>query len=511
MSQVFHLRGNGDGQLWADGFLNEEPYGNAQLEEKLQQGEAFLASVLKSLQAGLVVLDKTGSIIVVNDAWRQLAQEHGIDPGAVSHGVNYIEVCRRSIGGGDLSAGKALEAIEAVLRGASGGMLVDYPCDFPSGPRWYAMRVSPFKGAEGGAVIIHADITQLKETQESLRKTLGELEALKNKIQQENLYLRGKVRVENGHQRVIGQSRAIREVLLQVEQVARTDATVLLLGETGTGKELLAASIHDLSSRRGSTLVSVNCAAMPGPLVESELFGREKGAFTGSLSRQVGRFELADGSTIFLDEIGELSLEVQAKLLRVLEGRKIERLGNPKPIPVNVRIVAATNRDIEKAVGDGKFRQDLYYRLNVFPIRVPPLRERREDIPLLVWAFVDEFAKTFNKNIQSVERDSMESLQRYSWPGNIRELRNLVERAMIVTSGPKLRIQLPPAPAASVSTSSHRLDDVEREHVLSMLEESGWRVRGASGAAEKLGLKATTLEARMIKLGIRRPGLVSDA
>jgi transcriptional regulator with GAF, ATPase, and Fis domain len=351
---------------------------------------------------------------------------------------------------------------------------------------------------------------ELKEMQDALRQALAEVERLKSKLHQENVRLRENAGLHSGHHRTVGQSQAIRRVLAQLAQVAPTDSTVLLLGETGTGKGLLAASIHELSSRSGHALVNVNCAAIPAPLVESELFGREKGAFTGSLSRQVGRFELAHGSTIFLDEVGDLSLEVQAKLLRVLEAKQIERLGNPTPVPVNVRIIAATNRDLEKAVGDGKFRQDLYYRLNVFPITVPPLRDRREDIPLLVWAFVDEFAETFNKNIESIEQESMDALQRYSWPGNIRELRNLTERAMIVANGPRLHIPLPQAPAIPTSSASRKLDDVERKHVLSVLHESGWRIRGLNGAAEKLGLKPTTLEARMAKLGIRRPSSTSD-
>jgi transcriptional regulator with GAF, ATPase, and Fis domain len=343
-----------------------------------------------------------------------------------------------------------------------------------------------------------------------LRNALAEVERLKSKLQEENFYLREKVKLNQGHHRLVGQSPAIRQVMTQVEQVAPTDSTVLLVGETGTGKELLAASLHDFSARRGRTLVSVNCAAIPAPLVESELFGREKGAFTGALSRQIGRFELADSSTIFLDEVGELPLDVQAKLLRVLEAKKIERLGNPRPVPVDVRIIAATNRDLENAIAEGKFRQDLYYRLNVFPIRVPPLRERREDIPLLVWAFVDEFAKTFSKNIQSIERESLDALERYSWPGNVRELRNVIERAMIVANGSRLRVQLPAMPVLSPSTSGRKLEEVEREHMLSILEQSGWRIRGTNGAAEKLGLKATTLEARMAKLGIRRPGADLD-
>jgi len=360
-----------------------------------------------------------------------------------------------------------------------------------------------------GPVYVRANTAQLKETQDSLREALEEVERLKKKLHERNICLRHETGMEKGHPRIIGQSQTIRRVLTQVEQVAGTDSTVLILGETGTGKELVAASIHDSSPRRNRTLVSVNCAAMPGPLVESELFGREKGAFTGSLSRQVGRFELADLSTIFLDEIGELPSETQAKLLRVLESRQVERLGNPKPIAINVRVIAATNRNLEKAVSDGKFRQDLYYRLNVFPISVPPLRERREDISLLAWSFVDEFAKTFNKDVQSIERESMEALQRYSWPGNVRELRNVIERAMIVGTGPRLRVQLPAAATLSVSTTGRKLEDVEREHVLSMLEDTGWRIRGTDGAAERLGLKPTTLEARMARLGIRRPSLSS--
>jgi PAS domain S-box-containing protein len=478
-------------------------------EEQLLKSEEFIRCIFKSLHGELVVLDKAGVIIAANEAWDRFARENGKDPASVSPGVDYLQICRRAAESGETLASEALDGIEAVLRGSCEQMLLEYPCNSPTVSRWFVMRVTPLRGRDGGAVIVHANITQLKETQDSLRKALEEVDRLKNKLAEENAYLRQKTKMDKGHHRIIGQSQAVRRVLTQVAQVAGTESTVLILGETGTGKELVAASIHDSSSRRNRTLVSVNCAAMPGPLVESELFGREKGAFTGSLSRQVGRFELADASTIFLDEIGDLSPETQAKLLRVLECRQIERLGNPKPVAINVRIIAATNRDLEKAVSDGKFRQDLYYRLNVFPINVPPLRDRRDDIPLLTWAFVDEFAKTFNKDIQSIESESMEALQRYSWPGNVRELRNVVERAMIVANRPRLRIQLPAAVALSISTTGRKLEEVEREHVLSILEKVGWRIRGTNGAAEKLGLKPTTLEARMNKLGIRRPSLSS--
>jgi transcriptional regulator with GAF, ATPase, and Fis domain len=305
---------------------------------------------------------------------------------------------------------------------------------------------------------------------------------------------------------IVGQSPAVARVLADVDQVASTDSTVLLLGETGTGKELFATQIHERSARRGRAMVRVNCSAIPATLMESELFGREKGAFTDAHARQIGRFELADQSTIFLDEIGELSQEIQVKLLRVLEERQIERLGSPKPMHIDTRVIAATHRNLETRIADGSFREDLFYRLNVFPIRVPPLRERVEDIPLLVWRFVAEFAKTFGKRIECVPRENLAALQRYAWPGNIRELRNVIERAMIVANGPRLAIPLPAVtPKAADGRPSEKLVDVEREHIRSVLDASRWRVRGVGGAAEVLGLPPTTLETRMAKLGILRP------
>jgi transcriptional regulator with GAF, ATPase, and Fis domain len=252
-------------------------------------------------------------------------------------------------------------------------------------------------------------------------------------------------------------------------------------------------------------MVRVNCAAIPATLIESELFGREKGAYTGSLARQVGRFELADHSTIFLDEIGDLPPEVQVKLLRVLEERTIERLGSPRLIPVDVRIIAATHRNLEERIAQGAFREDLYYRLNVFPIHVPPLRDRIEDIPLLLWRFVDEFSKAFGKRIDSIDKESLEALRQYTWPGNIRELRNLVERATIVATSRRLTITLPQTNSVSVRRSA-KLADVEREHIRAVLDSTGWRIRGVGGAADRLGLKPTTLETRMAMLGLRRPG-----
>jgi transcriptional regulator with GAF, ATPase, and Fis domain len=303
---------------------------------------------------------------------------------------------------------------------------------------------------------------------------------------------------------LVGESAALSRVRALADEVAVTDATVLILGETGTGKELFATYIHEGSARRVRPMVRINCAAVPETLLESELFGREKGAFTGATDRQVGRFELADRSTIFLDEIGDLPANAQVKLLRVLEERQIERLGNPKPIRVDTRIIAATHRDLEAAVSGGTFREDLFYRLNVFPVRLPSLRERVEDIPLLVWRYVTEFSETFGKKIETITSQTMAALQRYPWPGNVRELRNVVERAMIKSRGGELPIELPRAVLSSVNRSE-RLVDVETEHMRQVLDITRWRIRGANGAADRLGLRPTTLESRMAKLGLRRP------
>jgi DNA-binding NtrC family response regulator len=306
---------------------------------------------------------------------------------------------------------------------------------------------------------------------------------------------------------IVGQSPAIERALLQAEKVAATQATVLIMGETGTGKELLARAIHVRSTRRGRPMVTINCAALPPTLVEGELFGREKGAYTGALTQQAGRFELAHGSTIFLDEIGELPLEIQVKLLRVIQDGQFERLGGTKTQKVDVRIIAATNRDLEKRMQEGSFREDLYYRLNVFPIRMPPLRDRREDIPQLVWSFVKEFGRSMGKPIATIPQRALEALQQYDWPGNIRELRNVVERAMILSHGPTLRIELPsPAQLAppSEAVDDLSLNEVERRHILAVLKKTNWRVSGQHGAARLLGMKPTTLESRMSRLGIVR-------
>jgi PAS domain S-box-containing protein len=308
---------------------------------------------------------------------------------------------------------------------------------------------------------------------------------------------------ELNHPDIVGQSPALRKVLQDAEKVAPTDSAVLILGETGTGKELIARTIHRNSRRKGRHIVNVNCAALPASLVENELFGRERGAYTGALTREVGRFELADKSTIFLDEVGELPLELQAKLLRVLQEGEFERLGSSKTLRVDVRVIAATSRDLEKDVKEGKFREDLYYRLSVFPLRIPPLRERREDIAMLAWHFLRQIGYKMGRDVEAVQSSTMKALQDYHWPGNVRELRNVIERNLITHHGSVFAAEMPQIKGALPATGT-TIEEIERAHIIRLLERSGWRVRGPAGAAEALGLKPTTLEARMKKLNIHR-------
>jgi PAS domain S-box-containing protein len=359
------------------------------------------------------------------------------------------------------------------------------------------------------------DITRQRDREAELQAALNEVRQLRDRLEQENLYLRRETQRGRGAGPIVDRSPAIRGTLALADQVAQTNSTVLLVGETGTGKERLATYIHEASPRRAHTMVRVNCSAIPSALIESELFGREKGAYTGALSRQIGRFELAHGSTLFLDEVGDLPLDVQVKLLRVLQERSIERLGSPRPIAVDVRIIAATNRSLEQAVRDGTFRSDLYYRLNVFPIVVPPLRDRRGDIPALIGQLVEELGAAIAKPVDSVAKASVDALMRYDWPGNVRELRNVLERALILADGPVLTVDLPdsagPSPAVRPDEAAGELQDVERQHIFRVLAQTGWRIRGRHAAADVLGLKPTTLEARMKRLGIRRPKTGGDS
>lgn len=351
---------------------------------------------------------------------------------------------------------------------------------------------------------VFANVLQRKRAEESLDRAFREINALQQQLKMENLYLREEMKLIHKHRGIVGQSEGIKEVLSHVEQVAGTESTVLIMGETGTGKELIARAIHDMSPRKGRALVKVNCGGFPSTLIESELFGREKGAFTGALSKQLGRFEIADGSTIFLDEVGELPLDLQIKLIRVIQDGEFERLGSSRTIQVDCRVIAATNRDLARAVQAGEFREDLYYRLNVFPIHVPPLRNRTEDIPELVWFFVKEFGERMGKRIQTIPQRSMEALKDYPWPGNVRELMNVIERSIILSRGSTLHVQIPRS-GHEGPFEEMTLQELEKTHILHTLRKTRWRVSGKKGAAERLGLKPSTLEYRMKKLGIQRP------
>jgi formate hydrogenlyase transcriptional activator len=399
------------------------------------------------------------------------------------------------------------EALEVCLRTRE-LVRIEYRIPLPDGQvRWVVSRGRSLPGlaAESERVMgVTIDITERKELEALLQEQLAEIQQLKQQLEQENIYLRDEIMIRHGHEGIIARSRAMKQILTQVEQVADTDATVLLSGETGTGKELLAHNIHNLSNRKERPLVTINCAALPPTLIESELFGREKGAYTGALTRMAGRFEVAHRSTLFLDEIGELPLDLQAKLLRVLEEGRFERLGSTQSRKVDVRIIIATNRNLSEEVAAGRFRSDLFYRLNVFPITIPPLRERLEDIPPLVWMFVKQNETKLGKRIDRIPRKNMETLKCYAWPGNARELRNTVEHAMITSRGGTLDIrahdrQLETAPSMGT------LEEVDRRHILSVLTKTGWRVTGKNGAAEILGLKRSTLQAKMKKLDIKRP------
>jgi formate hydrogenlyase transcriptional activator len=383
----------------------------------------------------------------------------------------------------------------------------------------------PFSEAGRAAPVLRAfaaragaELERLK-AEERLRAALAEVETLKNRLHAENVYLQEEIRREHNFVEMVGSSPALLAALRQVEQVAPTDSTVLILGETGTGKELIARAIHSRSGRRERPLVKVNCSAISAGLVESELFGHVKGAFTGALDRRIGRFELADGGTLFLDEVGDLPLETQVKLLRVLQEREFEPVGSNRTLRVNVRVIAATNRDLEEAVAAGRFRSDLFYRLNVFPLQAPALRDRRGDIPQLVMFFLARFGKELGKPVEVVSQATMERLVRYDWPGNVRELANIIERATVLASGRVLELgaellPLGPARVPGLAPSGsdpvagqpvRTLEEVERRHILEALERSRWVIEGPAGAALVLGLHPNTLRSRMAKLGISRP------
>ncbi|MFT5641114.1 MAG: formate hydrogenlyase transcriptional activator [Bacteroidia bacterium] len=375
-----------------------------------------------------------------------------------------------------------------------------FPVEYSSTP------IRDESGELKGAVVSFQDITRRRGAEEGLVFAIEELKELKDRLELENKYLQQEIKHDHNFEEIISQSKKFRKILGQLKQVATTNATVLILGESGTGKELVARALHNVSNRKERPLVKLNCAALPAALIESELFGHEKGAFTGALAKRIGRFELADGGTIFLDEIGEMPMELQPKLLRVIQEGEFERVGDAKTKKVDVRIIAATNRNLEEEIEKGNFREDLYYRLNVFPLMIPPLRERIEDIPLLAGHFLRKYAAAFGKAIDSISKPSLDALSTYSWPGNVRELENVIERAVITCTRTKIDLRDSiPLIKASKKEGLITLEESERRLIKKTLEKTNWRVSGDKGAAKRLGVKRTTLEARMKKLNIEKP------
>ena len=465
-------------------------------EQALRNSEERLSSILSSALDAIITIDAEQRITLFNPAaekiFRCSAQQ--------MLGQSFIPLLSKRFG--NLLKGYCLAVQPATVNSqqlwAPEG-LTAHRCD---GEEFLVeATLSPLEmGGQHFYTVILRDVTERWHSEETLKH-----------LQLENLYLQEEIKTRQSSGNIIGDSPAMQEVFGQVEQVAGTDATVLLTGETGTGKSVIARAIHDLSDRRDKLFVNVNCAALPGELVESELFGHEKGAFTGATAQRKGRFELADRGTLFLDEVGELSAGAQAKLLRVLQDQEFERVGGTHTLKVNVRLVAATNRDLAKMVKEGSFRTDLYYRLNVFPIRLPSLRERPSDIPLLVRYFLDKFARKMNKSIRDLSPNARERLLHYSWPGNIRELQNVIERATILARGPLLEIdnalelRLDDQDATTTSPALASLEAMERAYILQVLERTGWVIEGEPGAAAILDLNPSTLRSRMQKLNIRKP------
>jgi PAS domain S-box-containing protein len=482
------------------------------IEEALKTSETNYRRLFEAAQDGILVLDaETGQISDVNPFMIEML------------GYSHEELVGKKLW--EIGTFRDIEASKATsseLKSKGYVRYNDLPLETKDGRSIAVEFVSNVYIVDHHKVIQCniRDITERKLIGESLKKShnelerqavelrtaLSEIQAMKEQLEVENIYFRHESKMKHQNENIIGQSDGLKYVLYRAEQVAPTNTTILILGETGTGKELIAAAIHNMSPRKERPLFTVNCAALPANLIESELFGRERGAFTGADSRRIGRFEVANGSTLCLDEIGELPLELQAKLLRVIQHHEFERLGSSQTIKIDVRIVATTNRDLDEEVRQGRFRQDLFYRLNVFPITVPPLRQRKDDIPLMVGSFIERFSRKLGKKITSISKETMKTLQDYPWPGNVRELESIIERAVILSPGPvlqlvdKLKISSP-----QISSAVRTLEETERNQILKILAETGWRIEGNDGAAAILGLHASTLRARMHKIGIVRP------
>ena len=488
-------------------FMNGEPHtllgflvdvtDGKRAEEELRRSEERLRLLIDSLPVLISYVDRDQRYVFENKAYEEtwgfrVSGKHIRDVIGEETYRRAEPYFRRALSGQAVSYELPAPVQQGKERNVSGKLVPDFDAD----------------GNVKGFFAVVTDVTEQTQRRKALSNALEEIGRLKKQLEAENVYLQEEIKLEHNFEEIVGQSGVLKDSLVKVEAVAGTDTTVLITGETGTGKELIARAVHNLSSRKNRPLVKVDCASLPPSLIESELFGREKGAYTGAHSRQVGRFELAHGGTIFLDEIGDLPLEVQAKLLRVLQGGEFERLGSPRTIEVDVRVIAATNRDLAEAVRDGGFRPDLYYRLNVYPVNVPPLRERGEDIPMLVSAFVRRFGQKLGKPIDVIPQPVMNTLLAYSWPGNVRELENVIERSVIISRGSSLNLADKldgPVTNGAEPPWRRTLEEVEREHIGQVLKQTKWKIEGQEGAAMVLGLNPGTLRARLRKLGIQRP------
>lgn len=471
-----------------------------QAEADLRKSQERFRTLFESSPIGISINNAKGEFINLNRSFQEML-EYSLDE---LRSMNFRDVTlpedlpeSKTLFGELVEGKRKVFQVEKRYRKKSGGILwANTSCS----------AVSDEKGEFAYTFAMVVDITERKRAEEALRGALSEVEKLKNQLQSENIYLQEEIKTQHNFEEIVGNSASIRKVFRDIERVAPTGSTVLITGETGTGKELAARAIHNLSDRKERALIKVNCAALPSGLIESELFGHEKGAFTGATARKKGRFELADGGSIFLDEIGELALETQTKLMRILQEQEFERIGGSETIKVDVRVIAATNRDLETLVKAGSFRSDLYYRLNIFPIHLPPLRNRRDDIPILAHYFVNKFCRRIGKKIERMSTDAQQWLAKYSWPGNVRELANVLERAVILCDGGLLQLdhlgiqeQISSEPQPSPS-----LQEAERSQILEILEKTNWVVGGPNGAAKLLGLNRTTLIARMKRLRINR-------
>jgi PAS domain S-box-containing protein len=469
-------------------------------QQALQKSEERLMLAADSAEARLWEYDLNTDVVWITERGRTF---YALAPGEELTFSRFLSLVHPQ------DRGRIIEGIEKAKSGEY--MIVEYRIEAtPGNFSWIISRgrlCVDSSGKRDRIMGVSIDISERKHMECELQDKLEEIKKLKSQLEKENIYLREEIRTELGFGRIIGGSDALKYVLFRAQKVAPTDATVLILGETGVGKGMVAYAIHEMSARKDKPMITINCAALPANLIESELFGREKGAFTGAHARQVGRFEIADGGTIFLDEIGELPLELQAKLLRVLQDGEFERLGSPRTIKVDVRVITSTSRDLKAEMRGGRFREDLYYRLNVFPVSLPPLRMRVNDIPELATYFINKYSRKFGRRFETISKDTMQILQAYHWPGNVRELEHVIERAVITSQEPVFRL-VDQLEHESVEVEEGRIKGFEamaREHILQVLQNTSWKIEGEGGAAAILGLKPSTLRFRIKKLGIKRP------